>query len=113
VKVGKYNFLYVSLDNSVRANINGHPLKDHLPEFCDVITTFIIECGGECVIFFSESCRPSFDGGNLNDKKNEMSWFKIRQSIEKQCGLYYLGECTNNDDPCCMAFGVSAFCTTD
>jgi hypothetical protein len=67
------------------------------------------------VIFFSESCRSSFDGGNLSDRKNEMSWFKIRQYIETQCdsssSLHYLGECANNDDPNNMAFGVSAFCT--
>lgn len=111
-KVGEHIVCYVSLDNSVRANINGYPLKNRLSNLCSIVSTFIENAGGECIIFFSESCRPSFDGGNLNDRKNEMSWFKIRQSISDKCALHYLGECANNDDSSNMAFGISAFCTT-
>ena len=111
IDVDGVKICYVSLDNSVRANINGFPLKNRLIDLCAMIRKMISECGGECVVFFSESCRPSFDGGDLNDRRNEMSWFKIREFISDQCNLYYLGECSNNEDTNNMAFGVSAFCT--
>lgn len=108
-KVGDYTFLYVSLDNSVRANSKGFSLSKRLDILIDVVKKFINECNDECVIFFSESSRPSFEGGDINNRINEMSWFRIRLIIEIQCNLTYLGECTNNDN--IMSFGVSAFCT--
>ena len=111
VDVNGVKMCYVSLDNSVRANINGFPLKNRLSSLCQMVRNMIFNCGSECIIFFSESCRPSFDGGNLNDRKNEMSWFKIREFISDNSDLYYLGECSNNEASNNMAFGVSAFCT--
>jgi len=106
-------FLYVSLDNSVRANINGFPLYKRIDKLCEVVHNCISSFGSEknCVVFFSESCRSSFDGSDINNKINEMSWFKLRQKICHCCELEYLGECSNNDDSSCMSFGVSAFCT--
>lgn len=100
--------LYVSLDNSVRANMNGFALYRRLDELLRVVMLTIKSLGKECIVFFSESCRPSFDGG-MDNKVNEVSGFKIRQIIEDE--LYYLGECTNNEDANLMAFGISAYCT--
>jgi hypothetical protein len=114
VEVDNVVCLYVSLDNSVRANNYGYALYKRLPKLCEVVSTCISNFnnkGKECLVFFSESCRPSFDGCDLNNRINEMSWFKMRQEISRCCKLEYLGECTNNEDPNCMAFGVSAFCT--
>jgi hypothetical protein len=103
-----YNVCYLSLDNSVRANSNGSPLKLRLPEICKLITRIISEVQ-DCVMLFSESLRPSFDGSNINDRKNEMLWAEIKDYISEQCKLKYLGAGSNNDD--LMSFGVSAFCT--
>lgn len=106
--------IYVSLDNSVRSNMNAHPLYKRLVELCKVVSICVNKFkkeGKECLIFFSESCRPSFDGGDLNNRLNEVNWFRMRQDICRYCDLEYLGESTNNDDPNGMAFGVSAFCT--
>jgi hypothetical protein len=106
--------LFVSLDNSVRSNAAGHPLKSRLPALCEAVRGAIERLGGEAIVFFSESCRASFDGGDRVRQPNRMSWFEIRRAI---CvmgglrGLEYLGECTNNEDASCMSFGMSAFCT--
>ena len=66
---------YVSFDSSVRANINGAPLKARLVGLCHAIKKFITCCGGECIIFFSESCRSSFDGADIDKRVNEISNF--------------------------------------
>lgn len=108
-KVDGYNIGYVSLDNSVRSNSNGHPLKDRLPKLCKAVNDFINILGRNCIIFFSESCRPSFDGSDRVNRQNEMSWFKIRRYIETACDIEYLVENANNNSY--MSFGVSAFCT--
>jgi len=110
VEVNGIIVLYVSLDNSNRANSCGHPLKNRLISLCIVVKNFITECGGKCVIFFSESCRMSFDG-SFGNETNKVGWFSMRQVIEKKCDLKYLGECSNNEDSNDMSFGVSAFCT--
>lgn len=109
---GKYKFLYVSLDNSVRANQNGYSLKNRLPELCRAITKFIKVCGGEGVLFLSESCRPSFDGG-MNEKSGMLSWSTIVRFIADTCNLSYLTEHPNNDTSNGMAFGISVFCIHD
>lgn len=98
---------YVSLDNSVRSNAAGHPLKDRLSALCDAINGMMTAC----VIFLSESCRASFDTNDVVNQPNRMSWQRIRRYIEKVCLVTYLGECANNEDS--MAMGVSAFCTYD
>lgn len=104
-----YTFLYVSLDNSVRANQNGFSLKNRLPELCRAISKFIKESGGEGIVFFSESCRPSFDGG-MNDRTGELSWETISRFIADVCDLKYLG-CNPNNDRDKMSFGMSVFST--
>jgi hypothetical protein len=112
VKVANVTFLYVSLNNSVRSSANGFPLYKRLKKLCQVISTCISNLGPntKCVVFFSESCCPSFEGGDPLNRINEVSWFNIRRVICRLCGLEYLGECSSNDDPNCMSFGVSAFC---
>lgn len=110
---GDVTCVYLSLDNSIRANGCDHPLKDRLGNLCILINALVCEIGGGCIIYFSESCRPSFDGSNINDRRNEMTWFEMRQVISQQCNLIFLGESTNNDDICGLSFGVSAFCTNN
>ena len=101
-------FLYVSLDNSVRSNKAGHPLYTRLDAICNVVTT-IIEKNQEVVVFFSESCRPSFLLDANDMKQNVVSWLDMRKTICKLCGLTFLAEKRNNEDPSGMSFGVSAF----
>lgn len=113
MKIKGIHYGYVSLDNSVRANQFGSALKNRLSTLCEAIIGFIRECNNSCVIFFSESCRPSFDGNDLSNRINEMTWFEIREHISDKCNLYYLGESANNEDSNNMAFGVSAFCTNN
>ena len=112
VKVNNLNFIYVSLDNSVRANINDNPLYKRLPELCNVVSTIIKSLNNKCIVFFSESCRPSFLGG-MDDKQNFTTWLSIRQMISINCNLNFLTEKRNNQDTNSMSFGVSAFYTND
>ncbi len=111
VKVAGVNFLYVSLDNSVRANTNGFPLYNRLNRLCEVVDKIIKSLDNNCVVFFSESCRPSFLGG-MDKKENLTPWLSMRQTISSKCGLVFVTEKRNNDDQSDMSFGVSAFCTT-
>lgn len=104
--------IYVSLDNSVRANMNGEPLYKRLKNICKLVNNIIAVRGSRCIFFFSEACRPSFLSG-MTDKKNITYWWKMRQQICQNCSLQFIYERTNNSDPAGMAFGVSAFCTPD
>lgn len=110
VEIGNVGFLYVSLDNSVRANMSGSPLKLRIPALCEVITTCIKNINKQnIVVFFSEACRPSFDGG-MNNKTNVVLWEDLKTIIQTNCGLLHIGECSNNNDGSGMSFGISAFC---
>lgn len=86
--------------------------QDRLPQLCEAINGMIKSVGGETIVFFSEACRPSFDGGDIKNKLNEMSWFQMRNYICEKCNLVFLGECSNNEDVNCMSFGIASFCTT-
>lgn len=110
VEVGGVIFLYVSLDNSLQANRNGHALYKRLERLCEIVSACISNFDKDCVVFFSESCRPSFDYME-SVRMNEVSWFKMRQQISYYCKLEYLGECSNKEDSDYMSYGVSAFCT--
>lgn len=105
---GPVYFVYISLDNSVRANMNGHPLYERLGAICDLVKSISSRYNNRCVFFFSESSRPSFLGG-MNERSNLRTWFSMRRHICQECGLDYIGEKRNNDDSSDMAFGVSAF----
>lgn len=105
-------YIYISLDNSARSNMSGHPLKNRLPAICELINNIIKNTNGKCVLFFSEACRPSFDG-HVNERKNEVPWFEMRNIICKQCNLQFIGEKRNNDDNSGMSFGLAAFCTME
>jgi len=105
------HYMYVSLDNSVRANSCGYPLKDkRLAAICRVINQVIAYLDGNTVLFCSEACRPSFDGG-MAEKKDPVSWLHMRRDMAQMTGLCYVTECANNQDPGNMAFGIAAFCT--
>lgn len=108
IQFNNYNIIYISLDNSFGSNICGFPLKDRLPNICFMVNNIIDNCENGCIVFFSESCRSSFDG-KKNNRKNEVKWFKMKNYICKMCDLYYLTECASGDDP--DSFGISAFCT--
>jgi hypothetical protein len=106
------NFLYVSLDNSVRANQNGFPCKDRLVTIGDLVNQAILTAGGSVIVFFSEACRPSFDGG-MDVRANPMSWLAMRRFICVHCNLTFVTELANNQDIGNMAFGIACFCTPD
>ena len=102
-------YMYVSLDNSVRSNINGYALKNRLNTLFDMVNKLIKNIGGKCFLFFSESGRPSFDG-DMKDKKNEMNWNEMVKFIKEYCDIQYLGISRSNYTSD-MSFGVSAFAT--
>lgn len=108
VDVNGVKFLYVSLDNSVRANSKGFALYKRLDAICEVVKKCLVE---KTIVFFSEACRPSFDGADISKKTNGQTWFQMRIKITSKLGLTSLGECTNNDDVIGMSFGVAAFGT--
>jgi len=110
VELAGIYFLYVSLDNSVRSNTNGHPLYTRLNNICKIINTIIKSLDNKCVVFFSESCRPSFSGG-MTEKNNLIGWFAMRKIISSNCGLEFITEKRNNEDQSDMSFGISVFCT--
>jgi hypothetical protein len=97
--------LYVSLDNSVRANINGFSLvaSNRLDRICKLVKTINPD-----VVFFSEACRKSFEGG-MDVQKNPVYWMDMRQTIIKITGMVYCCECANNFDEKQMSFGVAMF----
>ncbi len=111
VEVGGFHFLYVSLDNSARSNANGHPLYKRLGAICRVLNQILDSLGGKCIVFFSESCRPSFSG-DVDHKENLTSWISMRRTIEETCDLRFLIEKRNNDDASDMSFGLSVFYTS-
>lgn len=102
-------FLYVSLDNSVRSNINLCPLYTRLSAICKLVSKIMESLNNRCIVFFSESCRPSFLGG-MNQKENLVSWLKMRRIISTECNLEFITEERNNNDQSSMSFGISVFC---
>jgi len=102
------NFLYVSLDNSVRSNMNKLPLAHTRLENLMKVVSNIINKLDKCVVFFSESCRPSFYG-NINERQDERSWVFMRETIQNNTGLYFLTEKRNNEDSSGLSFGISVW----
>lgn len=107
VTVSGVLFLYVSLDNSVRANRAGHPVYERLGAICAVINR-VIEDHSDVVVFFSESCRASFKEVH-GVRRDVTSWLDIRCTIAETLGLLFLAEKRNNEDQSGMSFGISAF----
>jgi hypothetical protein len=97
--------LYVSLDNSVRANMNGFSLvaSGRLDRICNLVKTINPD-----IVFFSEACRKSFEG-SMDEQKNPVYWMDMRQTISKFTGMVHCCECTNNFDEKQMSFGVAMF----
>ena len=111
IEVNGVVFLYASLDNSVRSNMNGHPFAHtRLPTFANVISKILTNTGKECVVFMSESCRSSFYG-HPTEKTDEVTWLEMRKSLLNLTGLSFLTENRNNNDFSGMSFGVSVWTT--
>lgn len=108
--IDSVKFLYVSLDNSVRANSNSHSLANNrLENLMNVVSNIIKQdIQTKWVVFFSESCRPSFDG-DMQNKSNEVSWLQMRELIHNITGLDFLTEKRNNEDYQAMSFGISVW----
>lgn len=105
IEVDGMRCLYVSLDNSVRANMNGFSLvaSNRLQNICKIINIINPD-----IVFFSEACRKSFEG-TVQEQKNVVHWFEIRQIISWITGMVHCGECANNFDEKEMSFGVAVF----
>ena len=99
--VGGIVFMYVSLDNSIRANNNGHPLTGRLLAICEIVAECLKQIGQDCVIFFSEACRPSVG----------MTWPDMIEIISDKCKIKHLKSYPNNDEANGLAFGVAVFTT--
>ena len=124
LKIGDkiYDIMYVSLDNSVRSNIEGYPLKKRIKNICGVVNNVKKQLGKNIVVFFSESYRPSFDGrvtfkkkedGTEEvswNKKDQMDWKDISKTISELCGVYHMGGEKNNENE--LSFGISCFSTS-
>jgi hypothetical protein len=108
IKAGETTLLYVSLDNSVRSNKAGHPLYLRLEAICDAVVKIIKDLPN-IIVFFSESCRPSFMIDSNGEKSHITNWLTMRTQISQRCGLDFLTEKRNNEDPSDMSFGVSVF----
>src|SRR5579872_5560167 len=103
------SFIYVSLDNSVRANTAGHALKNRLSQICSLVRgVLLIEYTAHKIVFFSEACRPSFDG-NRENKTNIVTWKEMVKMMEKEVPMQWLAEKTYNEDPSGMSMGLAAF----
>lgn len=103
--VGGSRFLYVSLDNSVRSNMNGHSLVStgRLQTICEIVKRI-----SPNAVFYSEACRMAFEGG-MQEQRYPVYWTDMRDFITKETGMTFVNECTNNFDPSCMSFGVAMF----
>lgn len=109
IEISNIYYIYISLDNSVRANMAGFPLYERINNICELINNIINKNNIEkYVIFFSESCRISFLG-SMQEKKNIVNWLTIRNIISEKCNINFIIEKRNNEAE--MSFGVSAFCS--
>jgi len=98
--------LFISLDNSIRANVAGHALYKRINALCDLLRNVMTK---DTVIFFSEAKRSSFDGSDVNVKTNEHTWSSIEAMICENLNLKYLGDAPNNETP--LSFAIAAFAT--
>ena len=111
IEINGFMFLYASLDNSVRSNMNAYPLAHtRLQNLMEVVSSIVSQSDNECAVFFSESCRPSFYG-HPNERTNEVTWLNIRNTISGLTSLDFLTEKRNNDDFSGLSFGVSVWTT--
>lgn len=104
--------IYVSLDNSVRANISGFPLKGaRLNNIAAAIRDIMARYENkEVVLCCSEAGRPSFDGG-MDAQENRVEWKEMATTIANISGLQYRDVFKNNDHE--MAFGIAVFTSPD
>jgi len=109
-KIDGLTYCYVSLDNSVRSNMNGLSLAHNRLDNLMRVLAKILESNPSTVVFFSESCRPSFIG-NITQRKNEVSWLAMREKITTITSLEFLVEKRNNEDYSGLSFGISVWVT--
>jgi hypothetical protein len=110
IEIDTVVYLYVSLDNSVRSNMNSKSLAHNRLDNLLGVVKIILDNNPKTVVFFSESCRPSFNGG-INQRKDEVSWLKMRRRIKEITGLDFLVEKRNNEDYVGLSFGISVWIT--
>lgn len=112
LKNGNHIVIYVSLDNSVRANISGFPLKGaRLNNIAAAIRDIMaIYENNKVVLCCSEAGRPSFDGG-MDAQENRVEWKEMAATIANISGLQYRDVFKNNDHE--MAFGIAVFTSPD
>lgn len=111
IEIDSIIYLYVSLDNSVRSNQNGFSLAHtRLENLMRVVKKIIYNQNYMFVVYFSESCRPSFVG-DVKERRDEISWITMRQTINQITGLEFLTEKRNNDDFSGLSFGLSVWIT--
>jgi hypothetical protein len=109
IRIDNMTFFYVSLGNNIRSNIQGYPLAHtRILALCTVLVKVFAHCKGPYIVFTSEGGSSSFYG-NINERCDEISWFKMRGIIEKMTGLKFLIEKNNKDDNSGLSFAVSAW----
>lgn len=112
VVIGGVNFLYVSLDNSVRSNMNNMPLAHTRLDNLMIVLEKILTRIEKTIVIFSESCRPSFYG-NITERKEEIAWLEMRKTISDRTNLQFITDKRNNEDLSSLSFGLSVWCTND
>lgn len=100
------NHLFVSLDNSVRSNINNEPLFLRIGNICNALKNVLRQIDN-CMIYFSESYRPSFMGKDLNTSQQIVRWAEIKRILEKKLKINFIEGRKNNDGE--LSFGITAF----
>lgn len=81
-----------------------------LDALCKIINKIVSSLGDKCIVFFSESCKPSFLG-TMDNKQHLVSWLSMRKKIEELCGFVYITESRNNENSNDMSLEVSVFST--
>ena len=112
IEIDNVIFLYISLDNSVRSNMNSNSLAHVRLENLLNVVKKIMKPDFNYVVFFSESCRSSFIG-EIGERKNEISWLTMRNTIENITNLNFVTEKKNNEDYEGLSFGISVWCNNN
>lgn len=110
ITIDDIKFVYVSLDNSAKSNMNGHSLAHTRLENLMTIVKNIISTHPKHVVFFSKSCRPSFITVQ-GETTDEISWLEMRRTICDITELTFITEKKNNEEPNGLSFGISVWCS--
>ena len=99
--------LYVSLDNSFRANQNNHALTRRFDAILEMLRS-LFKGRDDVLLFFSEACRYSVDIVDGKDE-NRHEWMHFQRRLVADLNLCFLGEKPNNEDASGKSFGLAAF----